>query len=219
MSSDGGVGGWWMASDGRWYPPEQHPSRQAKAAQKPPVTPPPSTRPPVRPDDPNQWAASPAPALPAAAVSPYYAGSSDPRGRRGGSGSRVWPFVVVVVVVVLGVVGAMAYVTFKGNDSPATLPHVTVPKLPTVSTPTTSVGGQPLSASPAPAAGAAPAPVNTQGCTHDPSGACITSGQPCPSSWAGTNETGGGGNFVCEERKAISDGGGALPLGYFWQPA
>jgi hypothetical protein len=29
--------GWWQASDGKWYPPETHPSRQAPASMPPPV--------------------------------------------------------------------------------------------------------------------------------------------------------------------------------------
>ena len=31
MSMTSGGEGWWIASDGRWYPPEQHPSRNAPA--------------------------------------------------------------------------------------------------------------------------------------------------------------------------------------------
>ena len=31
---------WWLASDGKWYPPESHPSAQQPAASTPPVEPP-----------------------------------------------------------------------------------------------------------------------------------------------------------------------------------
>jgi hypothetical protein len=32
--------GWWQASDGKWYPPETHPSRQAPPPMQPPSQPP-----------------------------------------------------------------------------------------------------------------------------------------------------------------------------------
>ena len=40
--------GWWLASDGRWYPPELHPSRRA-APPPPPTVPPPTVPPPTVP--------------------------------------------------------------------------------------------------------------------------------------------------------------------------
>ena len=38
MSDQSGGPGWWQVSDGRWYPPEQHPARQATSL-APPMTP------------------------------------------------------------------------------------------------------------------------------------------------------------------------------------
>ena len=49
--------GWWQASDGKWYPPEQHPDFQGPAtepisAAEPPTAPPTTAMPPVAPPGP-----------------------------------------------------------------------------------------------------------------------------------------------------------------------
>lgn len=61
MSSERPENGWWQASDGRWYPPEQHPDHQPDMP--PPPPPPPVGSPPAGPDS---WPAPPNPTAPGA---------------------------------------------------------------------------------------------------------------------------------------------------------
>ena len=79
--------GWWMASDGKWYPPEQHPDYVAPAppppAAPPPASPPPAGPPPAGPppggaEPPPTWAPPPAPTSPVPAYGPPMAGAAPP---------------------------------------------------------------------------------------------------------------------------------------------
>ena len=61
MSGEQGNMGWWLASDGRWYPPEQHadyvgPPTATGTPAGSPATPPPF---PWSPPDPSVWNAQP----------------------------------------------------------------------------------------------------------------------------------------------------------------
>jgi uncharacterized RDD family membrane protein YckC len=69
MSDVSGGPGWWQASDGRWYPPEQHPSY---APPPPPPTspPPPPPGPPGSPGQPGGPPPPPYPSAPGAAPAP-----------------------------------------------------------------------------------------------------------------------------------------------------
>lgn len=83
MSSQGP--GWWQASDGRWYPPEQHPDAVAAAQQPtaagPPVGPPSGAAPGWTPlDGPTQGPAPVPPAQPAPGSPPPF-GQAPPPGQ------------------------------------------------------------------------------------------------------------------------------------------
>jgi hypothetical protein len=77
MSDTPKMGGWWQASDGKWYPPEQHPDY------RPP--PPPSGRRPAPPGSPVQ----PVPVAPVA-----------------GKNRRKWPWVLLGLVVLVIIISA-----------------------------------------------------------------------------------------------------------------
>lgn len=119
MSSQGP--GWWQASDGRWYPPEQHPDAVAASSPQPdapgpPVGPPAGTSPGWMPLDGPSQGTAPIPPVPPAPGSPPQFGQPSPFGhpaqppqfpqpgpaaqppRRG---ARPW-LILVAVLVVLG---------------------------------------------------------------------------------------------------------------------
>jgi hypothetical protein len=150
-------------------------------------------------------------------------------------GSRTWPFVVGVIVVMLAAVAGVAYFTLS-NDKPSALPKPHLPAFPTVpansgsstggsSGATGSPGSTGAATSPGvavapttPAAGPQPLGAGAGGCTSDPAGGgCLNDGQPCPQSQLNTRASGPGGNFVCTEHKITSNGGGVLSLGYAWR--
>ena len=86
MSEQSGGPGWWQASDGKWYPPEQAPTAAQPTAAQPPV-------------DPTAPYAAPAYATPAAAA-----------GGGGGAGK-----VIAIVVVLALLAGGGAYLLTKGD--------------------------------------------------------------------------------------------------------
>jgi len=87
--------GWWLASDGRWYPPEQ----AAGAAPTPPATPPPTT---------PQYAPPPGAGAPPPAAPPGYnpAPPSPPAKKSGGKGCII-ALAIVGFIIVLGGVGLL----------------------------------------------------------------------------------------------------------------
>lgn len=257
MTPDSGVGGWWMASDGRWYPPEKHPDHIAEPSPPPapptgPAAPGFSTAPAAsRPSNPVTGDSARAVSSPGSAGVAAFASAPlpDPLSPPGArqrktrySGSRTWPVVTVIVVVMLAVVGGVSWFAVE-NGKPAPLPkHLPVPPFPTVPPGSGSASGQsPISAgantgstgslgtsgstgsgaptgTPTTAGARAAAPGGGGGgCTPDPDGGCIGAGQPCSSAEAGQSATGPGGTFTCTKRTVVSDGGDQVPLGYFWQ--
>lgn len=84
--------GWWLASDGKYYAPEQ------AASPQPPPIPPPAVQPPAP--------ESPAPQAPAAR----------PPKKSGGNGC-IYALIAVAVVVVLGVIGVVAAVAILGGTA------------------------------------------------------------------------------------------------------
>lgn len=107
--------GWWVAADGRWYPPDQHPDpahREHWAA-----------------DDPGQEAEpepGPAPTAPdpLPAPSPEHAVSSTaagPPGEAGGRRGRM-PLVVAAVVALVVLIGGVVVVTTRDDGSPTAAP-------------------------------------------------------------------------------------------------
>src|SRR5579872_6222317 len=77
MSDVSGGPGWWQASDGRWYPPEQHPNYAPPPP--PPASPPPSPpAPPWPPPQPGAPQPPPYPQAPATAPAPAYGGYLQP---------------------------------------------------------------------------------------------------------------------------------------------
>ncbi len=113
MSEQSQGPGWWQASDGKWYPPEQHPDHQAPA--EPPVTqtlPPTTALPPVAPLSPPGPPAGPPPATaPVGAVPP----ATPPRG------NGRWIALGVLAAVVVGLVAfLLARGSGGGNKTAAT---------------------------------------------------------------------------------------------------
>ena len=84
---------WWQASDGRWYPPETHPSRQ-QAPVRPPPPGPPATR---------HGAGTP---------SPGAAGREPQPRRQRGRGCLVAAFATVVVLVAAAIGGVLLFRAF-----------------------------------------------------------------------------------------------------------
>jgi hypothetical protein len=136
MSSQGP--GWWQASDGRWYPPEQHPSVAAPPS-PPPVAPPTWTPPsaPVGPPTAPPASAPPAygqpgtPTAPSASIPPAYGqpgpppGFSSPTTRRSGPRWGLWIGLAVVVAVLFG--GAVVWMlAATSEDRAADDPAVSV---------------------------------------------------------------------------------------------
>lgn len=83
--------GWWLASDGKWYPPEQAPQPQPPPVPPPQAAPPPSAAPPPLP---QQAAAS-----------------------SGGGKGCIYALIAVAAVVVLGTVGTVLAIAFFGGKA------------------------------------------------------------------------------------------------------
>src|SRR6476619_6421021 len=94
--------GWWQASDGKWYPPEQHPDFQAGATQSMESVPPPTAAMPVPPPPPTSVVGAPPPGAPGGP--PPGAPGGPPPGAPGapaaGSSNTKW--------IVVGVLAAAA---------------------------------------------------------------------------------------------------------------
>jgi hypothetical protein len=97
--------GWWQASDGNWYPPEQHPNYQPPAPMASGTLPPPTTAPP-----PPTMATSPGASTPADIVQQFR--TVVPTGVLG-KPRRPW-VVAVFTVITLGIYGLYwQYASFK----------------------------------------------------------------------------------------------------------
>ena len=116
MSDVSGGDGWWMASDGKWYPPETHPDRQAASVQaQPPIASQPTPEQPVAPQSTQQLPGpvdAPAQSLepPGQASQPLMmppeASEGAPKKRKRGRWIIAAAIVVVVVVVAVVVAGS-----------------------------------------------------------------------------------------------------------------
>ena len=113
MSDTSQGDGWWIASDGKWYAPEQHPDYPhgwpppQQPAEPPPVAQP---QPVVQP----QPAAQPQPVAQPQPAQPVAAGAA-PAGGETGSGRR-GPILIGLGVVALVVVGLIFALTRGGDD-------------------------------------------------------------------------------------------------------
>lgn len=96
--------GWWQASDGKWYPPEQHPDATASGPAAGSETP--AEQPQTEPTP--AAAGSPPPAAP-----PTAPPAATAAGGSGGGGKRI--IIGVIVVVALAAAG-FAALTFLGDD-------------------------------------------------------------------------------------------------------
>ncbi|MEY2458217.1 MAG: hypothetical protein QOG30_47 [Acidimicrobiaceae bacterium] len=109
--SDGTQGeGWWQASDGQWYPPEQHPDFQAGATQpvdSVPPAPPTAAMPatPFPPVGPPPTAAMP--------VGPPPGGPPPPGSPAAGSSNAKW---IIVGVLAVAAVAIAAFLLLGGDD-------------------------------------------------------------------------------------------------------
>src|SRR5438477_11127816 len=94
MSDTGQGEGWWQASDGKWYPPDQHPDFQAGATQSMGAAEPPPTAamPPV-----------PPPGPPTAATSPSGPVGPPPGAPGAGSSNAKWIIVGVLAVAAVAI--------------------------------------------------------------------------------------------------------------------
>jgi hypothetical protein len=133
--------GWWQASDGRWYPPESHPSAQppppppampTMPAGTPPQGPPPSYPPPhpAHPAQPTQAGYQGGyPGYPAAPLGGGFPPAPPPERKRG----LLLAFLVLLIAAVLGAVGALVIVLVNDDDTdeptgdPVTLEPVDAP--------------------------------------------------------------------------------------------
>jgi len=135
--------GWWQASDGRWYPPESHPSAQPPppppaAPTMPPPPAAPTAMPPMPaggmphgpppsypPGPPPSYPPGPPPAYPAYPPGPPV----QPKKKRG----LLIAFLVLLVAAMLGAAGALVIVLTTGDDDeeptgdPVTLESVSSP--------------------------------------------------------------------------------------------
>jgi hypothetical protein len=137
--------GWWIASDGNWYPPERHPDRRR---QLPP--------PPV-------GAATPATIPSSATREP----ATDVAPRRSGSPFRRWWFWVLCAAVVAAGVGAVVVTSHNASSSVDTGSSSTTvggDRTTTTSPPTTSSSTTPM-------AGSAMSDVTVVACEIDPNDA------------------------------------------------
>jgi cytoskeletal protein RodZ len=101
--SDGTQGeGWWQASDGKWYPPEQHPDFQPGATQPVESVPPPTAAMPAAPMPPPS---GPPPGGPPAGPPPGAPGA--------GASNAKW---IVVGVLAVAAVAIAAFLLFGGDD-------------------------------------------------------------------------------------------------------
>jgi hypothetical protein len=109
--SDGTQGeGWWQASDGKWYPPEQHPEYQAGATQPIPATPPTAPIPAPPP--------GPPPGAPLAAPLGAPAGpppGGPPPGAPGGPANNNAKWIIGGVVAV-AIVAILAFLLLGGDS-------------------------------------------------------------------------------------------------------
>ena len=105
--------GWWLASDGNWYPPQDAPA----AAPPPGPTPPPG---PAAAPPPGPGAVPPPGAGPVPPPGAYGAPTPTPSGSGSGNGVKVLVVIgaVVVGLVVLSIISILA-ITFLGEDEPA----------------------------------------------------------------------------------------------------
>jgi hypothetical protein len=137
MSDSSQGPGWWQASDGKWYAPEQHPDYQPPApapappptAQQPPIPPgpaaPPYGAPPPGPAPAQPYGAPPPGAAPA---QPYGAPPAQPYGQPmgtaygeppaapGGGGGKGGKVALIVGAVVLLLAGAAGALVVAGGD-------------------------------------------------------------------------------------------------------
>lgn len=101
--------GWWQASDGRWYAPEQHPGQASSAAgassAEPPQAAPPAGPPQAGPPPADAASGGAPPATPPAAAA-----------ASGGAGGGKGKLIVGVVVVLALVAGAFVIVTQLSDD-------------------------------------------------------------------------------------------------------
>ena len=98
MSDSSQGPGWWQASDGKWYPPEQHPQAAS-------TLPPPTQRPVPQ-----------APITPPPAITPF----GSPGGRSKRSWWRRWWVIAIGVVIAVAVVAGI--VGDKDQDDVANVP-------------------------------------------------------------------------------------------------
>ena len=113
MSDTGQGEGWWQASDGKWYPPQQHPDYQAEATQPVPAAEPPATAamPPVPPVPPG---------VPPGAIPPPGAASGPvgpPPGAPGAASSNAKWIVVGVLAVAAIAIAAFLLTRDDGKKS------------------------------------------------------------------------------------------------------
>ncbi|KAA1428389.1 DUF6777 domain-containing protein [Nocardioides antri] len=104
--------GWWQASDGRWYPPDAHPSAQ-QPPPPPPTQPPPTQAPPSYPPGGYPPGGYPPGGYPPGGFAP---GQPPPRKK-----SKGWLIALVLVLLagLIGAAGAFVYFEFvQGDDEP-----------------------------------------------------------------------------------------------------
>ena len=122
MSDASQGSGWWIASDGKWYPPEQVPGPAAAPEIAAPVEPPPDVAPipaPVAPTPAPPPAAPAAPPAPPPGAPPATAYVGPPPAKKGGNGCLKAFLIVFAIAVVLGigVVVAAGFLVKKSVDT------------------------------------------------------------------------------------------------------
>jgi hypothetical protein len=98
--------GWWQASDGKWYPPEQHPGFDAGATQPIEATPPPTAAMPIAPPP-------PAPGGPPIGPPPGAPVGPPPGAPGAGSNNTKW---IIGGVVAVAVIAIAAFLLLGGDD-------------------------------------------------------------------------------------------------------
>jgi len=117
MSDTSQGDGWWVASDGKWYPPEQAPGAAAAVPSEPPTTPMP-IQPPAAASDAGPPSTPPpygSAAPPFGPSTPAYTATAPAPG--GGSKTGLVAIVCLLVGALLG--GGVAYAVAAGSDSGA----------------------------------------------------------------------------------------------------